>query len=295
MSIKDIKEKYTCFDILGKPVKKTKNGYLYRAPWRTDSHPSLSVTENGKGWQDLATGAHGSVIDLVMMKLNTSDIKRVIEEILGNEANSSSFYQPILDDNGEKKKGDVFTKFEVVKLQSKGLFAYLYKRKINLNIAKQFLQEAHYSFKEGDSYLYALAYPNDLGGYELRGAPYKSNPDGYKGGTSPKGITTHLTLNDVPIIVFEGFFDMLSFATLCGGVKHNYVVLNSIVNCDAATKLLKTFQTKIYLCLDNDEGGSTTTTQMLDQLPGAIDIRNRFLPYKDVNEYLCAIRQMRNK
>lgn len=52
MTIKDIKDKYTCLDYLGKPVKKTKNGFLYRAPWREDTHPSLSVTANGKGWHD---------------------------------------------------------------------------------------------------------------------------------------------------------------------------------------------------------------------------------------------------
>ena len=81
--------------------------------------------------------------------------------------------------------------------------------------------------------------------------------------------------------------DMLSFATLCGGVKHNYIVLNSIVNKEAALEVLKTLQNQVYLCLDNDEGGESTTRWLLDALPSAIDIRNRFAPYKDVNDYLC--------
>ena len=81
--------------------------------------------------------------------------------------------------------------------------------------------------------------------------------------------------------------DMLSFATLCGGVKHNYIVLNSIVNKEAALEVLKTLRIQIYLCLDNDEGGESATRWLLDALPSAIDIRKRFAPAKDVNEYLC--------
>jgi len=279
MTIKDIKDKYTCLDYLGKPVKKTKNGFLYRAPWREDTHPSLSVTANGKGWHDLATGAHGSVIDLVMHSLNTTDVCRACEEILRHDPGSFSFFQPMLDD-GEKKKEDSFTKFEIIKLQSKGLFAYLYQRKIDLQIAKQFLKEAHYSFKEGDSYLYALAYANDKGGYELRSKLYK-------GGSSPKWITTHLGIGNAPTVVFEGFFDMLSFATLCGEVRHNYIVLNSIVNVPAAIDVLRSMECKVLLCLDNDQGGNDATRQMINALPSAIDIRSRFAPAKDVNEYLC--------
>lgn len=277
--LKEIKEKFTCLDYLGQPAKKTRNGYLYRAPWREDTHPSLSVTANGRGWHDLATGEHGSVIDLVMRCLNTNDVRLACEEIERQDPASFSFSQSVFEESEEKKKESGFAKFEVEKLQSKGLFAYLYHRKVNIEIAKQFLQEAHYSFRNGDSYLYALAYANDKGGYELRSSFYK-------GSTSPKGITTHWLIDGAPVVVFEGFFDMLSFATLCGGVKHNYIVLNSIVNKEAALEVLKTSQNHVYLCLDNDRGGNDTTSWFQHQLPLAKDIRQRFAPAKDVNDYL---------
>lgn len=278
MNIQEIKEKYTCLDYLGdRVVKKVAGGYLARAPWREDLHPSLSITANGKGWVDFATGEHGSVIDLVMKCLNTTDIRRACEEL--ERANPSfSFPQPNSEYSGGREKV-AFSRFDVVKLQSKGLFAYLHSRCVNIDIAKQFLQEAHYSFRNGDGYLYALAYPNDKGGYELRSSFFK-------GGTSPKGISTHLGRENAPTVVFEGFFDMLSFATLCGGVKHNYVVLNSIVNKEAALEVLKALRSQIYLCLDNDEGGESTTRWLLDALPSAKDIRSRFASAKDVNEYL---------
>ena len=279
MNIQQIKEKYTCLDYLGKPAKKVAHGYLYHAPWREDTHPSLSVTDNGRGWHDLATGEHGSVIDLVMRCLITNDVRLACEEIERQDPSSFSFSQSVFEESEEKKKESGFTKFEIEKLQSKGLFAYLHSRKVNTDIAKQFLQEAHYSFRDGDSYLYALAYANDKGGYELRSSFYK-------GSTSPKGITTHWLIDGAPVVVFEGFFDMLSFATLCGGVKHNYIVLNSIVNKEAALEVLKNLSNQVYLCLDNDRGGDDATSWFLHQLPLAKDIRQRFAPSKDVNDYL---------
>ena len=281
MDIRQIKNSYTCFNYLGKPVRKVANGYLYRCPWRDDKHPSLSVTLNGRGWHDLATGDHGNVIDLVMRCKNTS-FKMACEEIIKESPDFSSFPQPIPMDRG-KEKGNTFVKFDVVPLQSPGLYAYLYHRKINIGIAKNFLQEARYSFKEGDGYLYALAYPNDKGGYELRSSRYK-------GCTTPKSITTHFYKEGASLIIFEGFTDMLSFATLCGEVRHNYIVLNSIVNIDATIETIRNSRTQfgsILLALDNDNGGTETTMKLLAAFPDAKDIRGRFAPFKDVNEYLC--------
>lgn len=284
MNIKQIKKKYTCLDFLGKPAKRTAHGFLYHAPWREDTHPSLSVTANGRGWHDMATGEHGSVIDLVMRCLNTTNVKRACEELERQTPLYSSF-SPLMISGEEKKKEQRFTKFEVVKLQSPGLFAYLHHRKIDLQIAKQFLQEARYSFKEvdDDRYLYALAYANDKGGYELRSSIFK-------GGTTPKTITTHWLVDGVPVVVFEGFMDMLSFATLCGKVRHNYIVLNSTVNAPAAIDVLRSISGKVLLCLDNDEAGDDTTSQMLDVLSSAVDIRSRFAPEKDVNDYLIKLK-----
>jgi DNA primase len=282
-AISEIKERYTCLDYLGdRVVRKTAAGYLARAPWRDDVHPSLTVTLNGKGWKDHVTGEHGSVIDLVMRCLGTNDVRRVLDEF--GIMNLSPFdQQKIL--GGSKEKGNGFAFIDIMPLQSRGLFAYLYSRCVNMEIAKQFLKEAHYGFevREDGRYLYALAYQNDKGGCELRSGSYK-------GSTHPKGITTHLGRENAPTVVFEGFFDMLSFATLCGGVKHNYVVLNSIVNKEAALEVLKTLRNQIYLCLDNDEGGDAATAFLLDALPGAQDIRQRFAPCKDVNEYLVKLK-----
>ena len=254
MNIQQIKEKYTCLDYLGdRVVKKVANGYLAHAPWREDNNPSLTVSLNGRGWKDQATGAHGSVIDLVMLH-HGCDVKEACE-ILLRDTPSFSFPQPIQSDCGGREKV-AFTRFDVVPITSRGLYAYLHQRCVNTDIAKHFLVEVRYSTKEP--------------------------------------VTTHFTIENAPVVVFEGFFDMLSFATLCGGVRHNYVVLNSCSMKESALEVLKGVNSQIYLCLDNDKGGEDATAWLLQHLPSAKDIRSRFAPYKDVNEYLINLKHKGN-
>ena len=78
MNIEQIKANKTCLDYLGAPLKKTSSGWhVYRCPWKTDTHPSLTVSPDGKVWRDLSTGAEGGIIELVMACLNTRDFKLV--------------------------------------------------------------------------------------------------------------------------------------------------------------------------------------------------------------------------
>jgi 5S rRNA maturation endonuclease (ribonuclease M5) len=229
-------------------------------------------------WRDLSTGAEGGIIELVMACLNTRDFKLVCAAF-----DSSSFsLSKTLDGKKEKElECSKFTSFSVMPLQSRRLYVYLTKRCINTHIARQFLQEAHYSFqpREDGKYLYALAYPNDKGGYELRS-------EFYKGGTSPKGITTHLDQANAPVVVFEGFMDMLSWVTMTDGVKHNLVVMNSVTNREETVEVLRSISGTIYLCLDNDKAGEEATAFIKNALPSAIDYRSHYADHKDVNEFL---------
>ena len=161
MNVQQIKEKYTCLDYLGdRVVRKTKDGYLARSPWREDRHPSMTVTANGYGWKDHVTGASGNIIDLVATdkQMTKKEVCAWFDSFLPN----SSSFDPQKSCGGKEKDG--FKAFEVVPLQSRGLYAYLVKRHINTHIARLFLEEAHYSFEDRSDgrYLYALAYPKDL-------------------------------------------------------------------------------------------------------------------------------------
>ena len=284
MNIKQIKEKYTCLDYIGadKVVRQGAYGYLCHCPWREDKNPSLSITRDGKGWIDQSTGEHGNIISLVMKCLNTNSLSQVCAEFDRIQSNLSSF--PMPKNSGEGKEKGSFAMFDVVPLQAKGLYAYLHQRGIDTTIAKSICKEAHYSFQaENGKYLYALAFPNDKGGYELR-SPY------IKGSKSPKAFSFHHEIENTSIVVFEGFMDALSFFTLCKGIKHNFLILNSVVNIDAAiAKLQEWPDVVVYLLLDNDPAGEEATQKMLSALPNAKDIRHKIAPHKDVNDYLRSL------
>lgn len=287
MNIAQIKQSITIpewLQSLGiEPVKASANGLTYHCPWREDRHPSMSVTADGRVWYDHSSGEHGSIIDLAMKMMKTSDLAQVCAAFDTFSPNRSI---PYLDQRKEKETasgdGEAFSSFNVVPLRSRGLLSYLSGRGIQEDLAKAYCQEAHYSFGGPDNFYYAVAYPNDKGGYELRNAHFK-------GGTSPKGITTHLEVYGAPVVVFEGFIDMLSFAMMERRRRHNYCVLNSVVNADAAIERLAAapspWVTKVYLCLDNDQAGREATAKMLQQLPMAEDISSRFAPFKDLNDY----------
>lgn len=295
MNIKQIKEKYTCLDYLGESrvIKKLSGGYLCRAPWREDKHPSLSVTLDGKGWQDHSDGTHGNLIDMVARTIGTNDFGRICAEF--DHSPSSFDVSKIMTES--KEKVSAFASFSIHPLNRHELIKYIQERGIDPILAQSLgVKEAHYTFRtDRPGYLFALAYPNDNGGYELRSKsmskkedPKKPKKEGFQGSKSPKGITTHILKENASYVIFEGFFDMLSFDTMMkqqGKAQHNYLVLNSVVNVDAAIEVLKNVKAQIYLCLDNDKAGNDTTLKIQNCFPEAQDLRHRFLPYKDVNDY----------
>lgn len=298
MNLKQIKEQFTCLDYLGEPVKKVASGFLYRAPWREDRHPSLSVSPNGRGWHDLATSEHGNLIDLVAKCIGSTDFARICAEF----GQGLPSFPKVKGFEGGKEEGSAFVRFSVHPLQVPKLKEYLLKdRGITPDTAQSLgVVEARYSMRSDiPTDLYALAFPNDKGGYELRGAPYEGNMEGYKGSKAPKGITTHLRAENAPYVVFEGFIDMLSFETMMKeqgkSQMYNYVTLNSTINAGAAIEQLNGVKSQIYLCLDNDPAGDDATTEIQDALDGAKDIRERFAPFNDVNDLHLHRRAVQNQ
>lgn len=273
MNIKQIKERLTCFDFLEAPVKRSGDSWFFCVPWRTDLHPSLAVSENGKGWKDWATGEHGNVVDLIGKLIGSSDLSAICRA-----AASFSFPQPkyYLD---EGKKKEELTAYTLHPLKSYPLERYVEARRIPTTIAREYLSELHWT--HNGKTLYTLAYHTDQGGWMTRNLRFKRV-------FGRGGITTHKTRENASWVIFEGFFDLLSWIVLCGGIaKHNFISLNSVANVDAAIRQLAGNSSKIYLALDNDQAGDQATAKMLASLPNAIDLREKFAPYSDLNDYLC--------
>ena len=122
---------------------------------------------------------------------------------------------------------------------------------------------------------------DDAGGWELRSPQFK-------GSSAPKTITTFDRHGDTALL-FEGFFDLLSYLTL----QHkptpavDTAVLNSVVNLPRALPFLARHAT-IHTFLDNDEAGRLTLERLRSALPGAtvIDRAESYRTHKDLNESL---------
>lgn len=167
--------------------------------------------------------------------------------------------------------------FKIKPLENPKLIAFLQSRKIDIQTAKSFCKEIHYQI--GGRNYFALGFPNDAGGYELR------NPQ-FKGCIPPKEITT-FDRKTATVNLFEGFMDYLSLLTLqAKQADVTAVILNSINKLDKAVPFLSK-HTKINAFLDNDEAGKQALQKLQKLNLPVADISKRYADFKDVNDYLC--------
>jgi hypothetical protein len=113
-----------------------------------------------------------------------------------------------------------------------------------------------------------------------------SNPPSFKSCISPKDITT-IRNNGDACLVFEGFWDFLSYLTIrkVEKSKHDIAVLNSVANVQKAMDFLKMHR-EIYSYMDNDEAGRNATKLIQSAHSTVYNRSSQFAGYKDLNDYL---------
>ncbi|KAA6317317.1 hypothetical protein EZS27_032504, partial [termite gut metagenome] len=89
-------------------------------------------------------------------------------------------------------------------------------------------------------------------------------------------------------LVFEGFWDFLSYLTLQNmkQTKHDAVILNSVANVYKAMGFIKVHK-DIYTYLDNDEAGQRATQLIHSTCSTVYNRSTKYTEYKDLNDYLC--------
>jgi len=144
-----------------------------------------------------------------------------------------------------KTPNHLITIQNIVPITHPKLIAWVQERKIDLDLANRHCREVHYQNKEKD--YFSIGFRNDKGGYEL------SSPSNFKGCIAPKDITTIQNNRDA-CLVFEGFWDFLSYLTIqkIEKSKHDIAVLYSVANIQKAMAFLKLHR-EIYTYLDNDD------------------------------------------
>ena len=283
MTIDEIKRDISIITYLkmqGIHPDKTHNGYvLYKSPFRDENTASFKVDYNKNLWHDFGTGEGGSIIDLVMkmQQCNFIQAKQFLSNIAfvqGQKTNHQTENKTSLL-NSHKNNKLIIT--EIINLQHPQLLTFLKSRKINTDTAKTICKEVHYQI--GGRNYFAIGFPNDAGGYELR------NPQ-FKGCVPPKEITT-FDRQTTTVHLFEGFMDYLSLLTMQAEQANiSAVVLNSITNLEKAIPFLSK-HTKINVFLDNDEAGKKALEKLQKRNLPIVDISKRYAEFKDVNDYLC--------
>jgi DNA primase len=269
------------------PAKIQGYNYWYRSPYREERTASFKVDTNKNTWHDFGTGEGGDIIDLAQ-KIGNCSVEIALHSLVdlcayrqtGSNANmqtdNSSFFQ---SKNVLPENNPTTTILNILPITHPKLIEYVNERKIPLDLVNLYCKEIHYQNQSGNHF--SVGFRNDKGGHEL------NSPNNFKGCIAPKEITT-IQNNSDTCLVFEGFWDLLSYLTIqkIEKTKHDVAVLNSTANTEKAMNFLKTHK-EIYTYLDNDESGRKATELIKFANLTVYNRSSQFAGYKDLNDYLC--------
>ena len=254
--------------------------YWYCSPLRSELTPSFKVNVERNQWYDFGTGDHGDIIDLVcaLQHCSTAEAMRRLSALKGVRLAPSFSFGGITPLRSQAPSMELIS---VQAVKHPKLLLYLTERGLQPSDASPFLSEIYY--KVSEKCFFALGFPNDAGGWELRN-PY------FKGCFAPKAITTIKGTDSHKIQLFEGFMDFLSWRKLHPEEQADSIILNSLT---LLPKLIPTLHPYpiIESLLDNDEAGDRATKQLIDAGLPVKDMRACYAPYKDINEYLILAEQ----
>ena len=254
--------------------------YWYCSPLRTELTPSFKVNAERNQWYDFATGDHGDIIDLVcaLQHCTTAEAMRRLAALKGVRLAPSFSFGGITPVRPQAPSMELIS---VQAVKHPKLLLYLSERGLQPSDVSPFLSEVYY--KVSEKCFFALGFPNEAGGWELRN-PY------FKGCFAPKAITTIKGTDSHKLQLFEGFMDFLSWRKLHPEVQADSIILNSLT---LLPKLIPTLHPYpiIESLLDNDEAGDRATRQLFDAGLPVKDMRACYAPYKDINEYLILAEQ----
>lgn len=261
---------------------------FYNSPLRDERTPSFSVHPTENLWKDFGDGRAGNIIDFGALKFGS--VSKFYDELRKHYPNLFNGSHPLLvkdvtpnPDNSEKKRhSEIQIKVTGVRsLYSYPLLRYLHERRIPQEIAVQYCKEVTYEVK-GKTY-YAIGFKNDEGGYALRNKHMKQ-------ATVPN---SHTLINNSAkdLVVFEGFFDFLSYKTMYHNQaqrQENYLILNSTSFFNKCLPIMQEYD-KVRLFLDNDKTGDTNIKNALKLDKAKFsDERALYKNYNDLNAMLTS-------
>jgi hypothetical protein len=262
----------------------------YKSPLREDHNPSFWVNTQKNVCGDFNGDYIGDVINLAARYYHC-DIKTAAANLtdmfrLGSFTAASLRERQAATPTTITTEGNIFIT-HTQPLQNAALLQYVQERGISTETAKKYLQEVYYKTSKSETarQYFGVSFRNDKGGCEIRNKYYK-------GGKSPKSVTTFKQGSDT-VLVFEGVFTFLScieyWNSLNKTIPYDVIVLNSLSNINKADFA---HYATIKLMLDADKAGYDATNRLTAQYPNAINITPKFIPYalqsksyNDFNDY----------
>jgi len=259
-----------------KPIKGRSIGrhHVYSSMLHTESNPSFFVDKDRNVWKDFGFSSTKweDVITLVM-RIESKTFPEAIDILLKRrhvrkEEISQEPHKPGIEI------------VNVVPLTSPILIEYLQDRKVDIDLARLYCEQATARFPRGKNpnkeHLY-ISFRNDKGGYELRN---QYTFDIKKVSSSPKYFTRFIA-DPNKYNLFEGFMDFLTMLTMYKRerFKNTTVVLNSLVNLLYLYETLRTNEEN-NLFLDNDLAAQKYIYTG-DEKNKIISLKDRDIPFKD--------------
>lgn len=268
------------------------NAYWYCSPIRNEHTASFKVNTESNQWYDFATGEHGDIIDLVCILQHCSiaeAMKHLSSASNTSAVSSSTPATPSFSFGGTSiPTAHPVHHMELISvkpIKHPKLMQYLAERGLKKSDVFSFLWEI--SYKISDKTFFALGFANDAGGWELRN-PY------FKGCMAPKSISTIKGKDGQRLQIFEGFMDFLSWRKLHPEIEADSIVLNSLALLPKVIPLIMGY-TSIECFFDNDEAGRKAFEQLKRSCPHVIDGSVRYQNHKDLNEWLVAQSNLKEK
>ncbi len=269
------------FSLGFQPKKIRGNDYWFLSPFRDEKETSFKVNKKFNVWYDHGLGKGGNLIDFGILFYKVS-----VTELLEKLGQNNFSFHPHIGNISQKNNAGEKEKISIIGVRpgitSLPLINYLTTRKIPFQIADAFCTEIDFRLYEKKHT--AIGFKNRAGGYELRN-------EYFKGSNSPKDFTLFTSDSSKEILLFEGFFNFLSWQTiqqkniLLPKLQPNFLVLNSLSFFERAKEVIDNFSF-IHLYLDRDNSGMKITKESLLISNKYIDESYKYKNHKDLNEFL---------
>ena len=268
LSIRTVLESFSLF-----PAKENRKTAFYFALDREEKIPSLSVDFVKNKAFDFGTGKSYDVISIVqqMNRCSVSDALKYLEKFDFSVQNNTQIEESVQIKN--------YQIIKVNEIQHPALIQYLKSRKVCEQ--KDLVKEIEYMLN-GKKY-FGIGFFNNSGGIEIRNK-YSKICLGKKDVTLIKNDLK--TSNE--IVVFEGFFDYLTFKNLESAESSisDCLILNSTAMLFKVEESLKEYD-RISLFLDNDPNGNATKETIQKKYKNVEDCSLVYKDFIDLNEWFC--------